>query len=230
MNVTALSKDPHLLPPPIPLRIHRDLKRERIRLIRRNRRDIIPILIHDLQNPQRRLLQAQLHPSSIPLGFRLAPRARQTHVENPHFPDGLFVRLGDEPAALFAFLLQELHDDRAVGGFGGGGVVLGGGSVEGAEEGGGARVDGAFDVVFGHVGEGGVEDVVGGGEHGREQAVEEDRVQDACPWGINVCVAAWGLGFLLPFTTSLTLVRSAVMSSVYSGGRRDSMVSGERVE
>jgi hypothetical protein len=31
---------------------------------------------------------------------------------------------------------------------------------------------------------------------------------------------------LLPLTTSLTLVRSAAISSVYSGGRRASMVGG----
>lgn len=55
----------------------------------------------------------------------------------------------------------------------------GGGGVEGAEEGSGAGVDGALDVVFGHVGEGRVEDVVGGGRDGREEPVEEDGVQDA---------------------------------------------------
>lgn len=34
---------------------------------------------------------------------------------------------------------------------------------------------------------------------------------------------------LLPLTTSLTLVRSAAISSVYSGGRRASMVGSRKV-
>lgn len=55
----------------------------------------------------------------------------------------------------------------------------GGGGVEGAEQGGGSRVDRPLDVVFGYVGEGGVQHVVGGGRDWGEEAVEEDGVQDA---------------------------------------------------
>lgn len=44
---------------------------------------------------------------------------------------------------------------------------------------GGAGVDEGVDVIFGNVGEGGVEDFMGGGVEGGEVAVEEDGVEDA---------------------------------------------------
>ncbi len=49
-----------------------------------------------------------------------------------------------------------------------------------ADEGICALFDGLFDFVGGYVGEGCVEDVVGGRVEGCEDAVEEDCVQDAC--------------------------------------------------
>ena len=175
------SKYPNPLPPPITPRIDQHPKRKRIGLIRRNRRNIPPIRVYNLQHPHSSILQAHFHPPPIPRSFRLAPRTRYSDIQDPHFPYRLFVGFGNEPTALLALLLEELDNDGAVGGLGSVVAVLrrqGGGccGIEGAEQGCGAGVDGALDAVFGHVGEGGVEDVVGGWGDGGEEAVEEDGV------------------------------------------------------
>ena len=104
------SEDAYLLAPSVALRVDQDLVRERIRLIRRDGRYMVPLLVRSVHDLHCRSMQLLLHLSPIPCSFRFAPRACQRHLDDPVLPDRLLVCFRYEPA--FPPLpLQKLHNE-----------------------------------------------------------------------------------------------------------------------
>lgn len=111
----SLLEDADLLSPSFTLRVDQNLEGERVGLIRRDGRDVRSSFVDALEHLQAGLLQSLLHLSSVPLRLRLAPRTSDCDLDHPHFPYCLFVCFTNEPAALLALLLEELHYDGAAG-------------------------------------------------------------------------------------------------------------------
>lgn len=106
----SLLKDAHLRPPSIILRIHQDLIRKRIRLIRSNGRDMVPLRINQRNNLHSSFLQTAFNLSSISRSFRFTSRTCKRDINHPCFPDCFFVCFCDEPASFSTALFEELDD------------------------------------------------------------------------------------------------------------------------
>lgn len=132
---------------------------------------------------------------AVPCGFFgeeggmiiIVTTTREDDIHHPRLPDRFLVGFGYEPAAFSTLLFEELDEDLVVAGrvgmmMWGGWVTTVVGVVELADEGVEAVFEEGFQFGVGDVGEGGVEDVVGCGVEGVEEAVEEDGVDDAF-WG-----------------------------------------------
>jgi hypothetical protein len=110
------SEDAHFLNVGICLRIHQDLVRKWIRLIRCYRRDVVAFPVDCVDYLEDGRLQLCFHLPAIPYCFWLASRRCQCDVDSPVLPDLLFVCFRNEPSFL-SLLLEELHDEQATSSF-----------------------------------------------------------------------------------------------------------------
>ena len=172
-----LLEDAHPLAPAIILRINENLIWKRIRLVRSDGRDVIPVPVDDVYDLHGCSLQRHLHSSAcfdcfcdhwsahdsavlLPNQFRtgLVSGCCECHIQDPILPHHLFIRLCSEPA-LLPLLLHELYNDLSSTPFKT--LILGGsrtelrrsacGDVELADEGTSALLDQSFEVHVGHL-------------------------------------------------------------------------------
>lgn len=180
MSLVYTSRYPDLLPRSIRPGVDQNLIRKRIRIGRGNGWNMSLFAVGNINDLHGGVLQALLHLLAIPRRLGFTARRSESDAHPPVLPHCLLVRFGHEPT-FPSLLLEELQDQLAPCGLG---LVLWrrlrGGGLDLAKEDVGALFDRVFDFVFRDVGERYIEDVMGCGDEGREDSVEEDGVEDAC--------------------------------------------------